>query len=57
MKKKCITAAVFAVIALIGLLRFINDGQAVNLGAFLFPLLIALALAAAALRDRRRGKA
>lgn len=57
MKKKSIAAVIFAVIALIGLLRFLGDSRAVNLGAFLFPLLIALALAAAALRDRRRGKA
>ena len=45
MKTLKILAIVFSVIAFIGLIRFIGKMSSVNAGVFIFPAIIAIALA------------
>ena len=45
MKTLKILAIVFAVIALVGLIRFVGKMSSVNAGVFIFPAIVAIVLA------------
>lgn len=55
MKKLKILAMIFAIIAVIGLISFLAGTRNVNIGAFIFPAILAAAFAIPGLQ-RDRGK-
>ena len=55
MKKLLILGSVFAVAALIGLVSFLAGTRNVNVGAFLFPGIVAAVLLIAYFRGSRQG--
>lgn len=54
MKTLKILAIVFAVIALIGLIRFVGRMSIVNAGVFIFPAIISIAFTFVYIRKRKK---
>ena len=54
MKAFKILAAIFAVIFLIGLIRFVGNMGSVNAGAFIFPAIMAIIFAFIYIRGSRK---